>query len=185
MVAQDLFSASHKPEGAWWRSKGGRMSQEKPKEYQLVAFTIGDQEFGMDINQVREIIRLVQITHLPQAPEFIEGAINLRGKVFAVVDLAKKLGLKSRERGKTTRIIIVEVGETNVGMIVDSVSEVLRLSSDCMEDVPDLVDTDVPEHYIRGIVKLKDRLLVFLDLNTVITPEEFSRFDRSAKLVQA
>jgi purine-binding chemotaxis protein CheW len=157
------------------------MADEKPKEYQLVAFTIGDQEFGMDINQVREIIRLVQITHLPKAPVFIEGAVNLRGQVLAVIDLAKRLGLKPKERGSTTRIIVIEVGDNTVGMIVDSVSEVLRLSSDCMEDVPTLVDTEVPEHYIRGIVKLKDRLLVFLDLNRVITPEEFSHVERHVK----
>ncbi|MFA5100764.1 MAG: chemotaxis protein CheW [Candidatus Omnitrophota bacterium] len=159
------------------------MADEKPHEYQLVAFTIGDQEFGMDINQVREIIRLVQITHLPKAPVFIEGAVNLRGQVLAVVDLAKRIGLKAKERGSTTRIIVVDVGDNTVGMIVDSVSEVLRLSSNCMEEVPSLVNTEVPEHYIRGIVKLKDRLLVFLDLNMIITPDEFSHVERHVKAV--
>jgi purine-binding chemotaxis protein CheW len=154
---------------------------EKPKEYQLVAFTVGDQEFGMDINQVREIIRLVQITHLPKAPAFIEGAVNLRGQVLAVIDLAKRIGLKPKERGQATRIIIVDVGHNTVGMIVDSVSEVLRLASNCMEEVPSLVNSEVPEHYIRGIVKLKDRLLVFLDLNMIITPEEFSHVERHVK----
>jgi len=157
------------------------VAEDKPNEYQLVAFTVGDQEFGMDINQVREIIRLVQITHLPKAPDFIEGAVNLRGQVLAVIDLAKRIGLRSKERGQTTRIIVVEVGKKTVGMIVDSVSEVLRLSSSCMEEVPSLVNTEVPEHYIRGIVKLKDRLLVFLDLNMIITPDEFAQVERHIK----
>ncbi|MDD5775385.1 MAG: chemotaxis protein CheW, partial [Candidatus Omnitrophica bacterium] len=108
-------------------------------------------------------------------------AVNLRGQVLAVIDLAKRIGLRSKERGQTTRIIVVEVGKKTVGMIVDSVSEVLRLSSSCMEEVPSLVNTEVPEHYIRGIVKLKDRLLVFLDLNMIITSDEFAQVERHVK----
>lgn len=157
------------------------MAEQKPKEYQLVVFTIGEEEFGVDISQVREIVRLVQITYLPKAPSFIEGVVNLRGQVLAVIDLAKRLGLTSRERGENTRIIVVEVGENTVGMIVDSVSEVLRLSSDCVDEVPSLVDTEVPEHYIKGVGKLKDRLLVLLDLNKILTPEEFQHVERQVK----
>src|SRR5512138_18050 len=103
------------------------MADNKLEEYQLVVFTIGEEEFGVDISQVREIVRLVQITCLPKAPVFIEGVVNLRGQVLAVIDLSKRLGIGSKQRGENTRIIVVEVGETTVGMIVDSVSEVLRL----------------------------------------------------------
>jgi len=159
------------------------MAEQKTKEYQLVVFTIGEEEFGVDISQVREIVRLVQITYLPKAPVFIEGVVNLRGQVLAVIDLSKRIGLNSKERGETSRIIVVEVGENTVGMIVDSVSEVLRLSSDCVEDVPSLVDTEVPEHYIKGVGKLKDRLLVLLDLNKIMTPEEFQHVERHIKTV--
>jgi len=159
------------------------MAEQKPKEFQLVVFTIGEEEFGVDISQVREIVRLVQITYLPKAPVFIEGVVNLRGQVLAVIDLSKRLGLASKKRGENTRIIVVEVGENTVGMIVDSVSEVLRLSSDCVEDVPSLVDTEVPEHYIKGVGKLKDRLLVLLDLNKILTPEEFQHVERHIKTV--
>lgn len=159
------------------------MAEQKPKEYQLVVFTIGKEEFGVDISQVREIVRLVQITYLPKAPVFIEGVVNLRGQVLAVIDLAKRLGLDSQQRGENTRIIVVEVGENTVGMIVDSVSEVLRLSSDCVDEVPSLVDTEVPEHYIKGVGKLKDRLLVLLDLNRILTPEDFQHVERSVKAV--
>ena len=159
------------------------MAEQKPREYQLVVFTIGDEEFGVDISQVREIVRLVQITYLPKAPVFIEGVVNLRGQVLAVIDLAKRIGVASKERGELTRIVVVEVGENTVGMIVDSVSEVLRLSSEAVEDVPSLVDTEVPEHYIRGVGKLKDRLLVLLDLNKILTPEEFQHVERHIKSV--
>ncbi|MCX7927057.1 MAG: chemotaxis protein CheW [Candidatus Omnitrophica bacterium] len=154
---------------------------EKQKEFQLVVFTLGEEEFGVDISQVREIVRLVQITYLPKAPAFIEGVVNLRGQVLPVIDLAKRLGVSSKERSEATRIIVVEVGENTVGMIVDSVSEVLRLSSECVEDVPSLVETEVPEHYIRGVGKLKDRLLVLLDLNRILSPEEVQSVERHIK----
>lgn len=159
------------------------MAEQKPKEYQLVVFTIGDEEFGVDISQVREIVRLVQITYLPKAPTFIEGVVNLRGQVLAVIDLSKRLGVPSKERSENTRIIVVEVGENTVGMIVDSVSEVLRLASDFVEEVPSLVETEIPEHYIRGVGKLKDRLLVLLDLNKILTPEEVQHVEQHMKSV--
>jgi purine-binding chemotaxis protein CheW len=155
--------------------------KQKPKEYQLVVFTLGAEEFGVDISQVREIVRLVQITYLPKAPSFIEGVVNLRGQVLAVIDLSKRLGVSSKQRGDNTRIIVVEVGEITVGMLVDSVSEVLRLPSEFVEEVPSLVETEVPEHYIRGVGKLKDRLLVLLDLNKILTPEEFQHVERHVK----
>ena len=158
------------------------MSMEKQKEYQLVVFTLGKEEFGVDISQVREIVRLVQITYLPKAPDFIEGVVNLRGQVLAVIDLAKRIGIKSNERGEDTRIIVVEVGDNTVGMLVDSVSEVLRLPSEFVDDVPSLVDTEVPEHYIRGVGKLEDRLLVLLDLNKILTPEEFQHVEKQLKV---
>jgi|WetSurMetagenome_2_1015567.scaffolds.fasta_scaffold242551_2 purine-binding chemotaxis protein CheW len=154
------------------------MAEGKLKEYQLVVFTIGEEEFGVDISQVREIVRLLQITYLPKAPVFIEGVVNLRGQVVAVIDLAKRLGITAKERGERTRIVIVEFGDNTVGMIVDSVSEVLRLSSEYVEDVPSLVMTEIPEHYIWGVGKLKDRLLILLDLKSVLSPEEVQHVER-------
>lgn len=157
------------------------MAEKEKKEFQLVVFSIGNEEFGVDINQVREIVRLIQITYLPKAPVFIEGVVNLRGQVLAVVDLAKRLVIKSNSRTDSTRIIVVEVEHNAVGMIVDSVSEVLRLSSDEIDEIPMLVDTEVPEHYIRGVGKLKDRLLVLLDLNKILTLEEAQHVERQVK----
>lgn len=157
------------------------MAETKVKEYQLVVFAVGDEEFGVDISQVREIVRLAQITYLPKAPAFIEGVMNLRGQIIAVTDLAKRLGISAKPRGEATRTIIVEVGNNTVGMIVDSVSEVLRLSGEHVEEVPSLIDTEVPEHYIRGVGKLKDRLLVLLDLNNILTPEEVQHVERHMK----
>lgn len=157
------------------------MAEQKAKEYQLVVFSIGNEEFGVEIGQVREIVRFVQITYLPKAPVFIEGVVNLRGQVLAVIDLAKRLGIESHPRTESTRIIVVDVENNRVGMIVDSVSEVLRLPSEDIDEVPMLVDTDVPEHYIRGVGKLKDRLLVLLDLNKILTLEEVVHVERQLK----
>jgi purine-binding chemotaxis protein CheW len=157
------------------------MPEEKKKEYQLVVFKIGDEEFGVDISQVREIVRLIEVTYMPKAPAFIEGVVNLRGQIVAVIDLAKRLGIPSRPRGEATRIIVIEIGENTVGMIVDSVSEVLRISSGEIEEVPGLIETEVPEHYIRGVGKLKDRLLVLLDLSRVLSHEEVAKVERHVK----
>ncbi len=151
------------------------------KEYQLVVFALGDEEFGVDIAQVREIVRLIQITYLPKAPVFVEGVVNLKGQVVAVIDLAKRLGVPSKPRGDSTRIIILELADNVVGMIVDSVSEVLRLPEENIEEVPHIIDTEVPEHYISGVGKLKDRLLVLLDLNKVLTPEEIQHVEHHVK----
>jgi purine-binding chemotaxis protein CheW len=148
------------------------------RDSQLVVFKVGDEEFGVDINQVREIVRLVEITRLPKAPHFIEGVVNLRGQIVSVIDLAKRLDIPSGPRGENTRIIVIEIEHNTVGMIVDSVSEVLRLSARDIEDVPALIETEVPEHYIRGVGKLKERLLVLLDLDRVLTYEELKNIER-------
>lgn len=155
------------------------MAKDKPKEYQLVVFSIGNEEFGVDISQVREIVRLIAITYLPKAPKFIEGVVNLRGQVVAVIDLAKRLNISSKTRGDTTRIIIVEIEGMTVGMIVDSVSEVLRLSSENVEGIPSVIETEVEEHFISGVGKLKDRLLVLLDLKKILTPEEIHHVEKT------
>lgn len=157
------------------------MDEGKAREYQLVVFTIGNEEFGVEISQVREIVRLIQITYLPRAPVFVEGVVNLRGQILTVIDLAKRLGFSSHPRGEATRIIVVEVSGNTVGMIVDSVPEVLRLSSESIEDVPALVETEVPEHFISGVGKLKDRLLVLLDLDNILATEESQHAELRAK----
>ena len=161
------------------------MAEERKREYQLVVFKIGDEEFGVDISQVREIVRLIEITYMPKSPEFIEGVVNLRGQIVAILDLAKRLGLTGLPRTDTSRIIIIEIGDNTVGMIVDSVSEVLRLSYDDVEDVPGLIETGVPEHYIRGVGKLKDRLLVLLDLHNVLSHEEVKFVERHVKMASS
>ena len=138
---------------------------------QLVSFKIGEEEFGVDILKVQEINRVVQITQLPNAPDFIEGVMNLRGRVVPIVNLRKRFGLPAKEYDKNTRIIVVDLNGKTVGFIVDSVSEVLRLSKSVVEPPPDLV-SGIDSEYITGIAKLDDRLLILLDLEKILTAEE-------------
>ena len=140
-------------------------------ELQLVSFRIGSEEFGVDILRVQEINRMVEITRVPQAPHYVEGVINLRGKVIPIVDLRKRFNLELKEHDKNTRIVVVDIGGNILGMIVDSVSEVLRLPADTIEPPPDIV-TGINAEYIRGVAKLEDRLRMLLDLAKVIDLEE-------------
>ncbi len=155
--------------------------EKKDKQYagksderlQLVSFKIGSEEFGVDILKVQEINRMVEITKVPQAPHYVEGVINLRGKVIPIVNLRKRFNLELKEYDKNTRIVVVDIGGNIMGMVVDSVSEVLRLPSDTIEPAPEIA-TGVNSEYIKGVAKLEDRLLIFLDLSKVIDMNEMA-----------
>jgi len=138
---------------------------------QLVTFSIGDEEFGVEILKVQEIIRMLEITKVPKAPPFVEGVINLRGKVIPILDLRKRFGLQSRSHDKNTRIIVIEINSMIVGFIVDSISEVLRLPANTVEPPPPVV-AGLDSDYISGVGKLEDRLLIMLDLNRLLSNEE-------------
>lgn len=138
---------------------------------QLVTFSIGDEEFGVDILRVQEIIRMMDITKVPKAPDFVEGVINLRGNVIPIIDLRKRFGMEARERDKHTRTIVIEINNMIVGFIVDAVSEVLRIPSDTVEPPPPVV-AGLESEYISGVGKLEDRLLILLDLDRLLSSEE-------------
>jgi len=138
---------------------------------QLVTFTISNEEFGLDILKVQEIIRTMEITRVPRAPNFVEGIINLRGKVIPIIDLRRRFGLESKPHDSQTRIIVVEINMMVVGFVVDSVSEVLRIQSNTVEAPPAVV-SGVDSEYISGVGKLEDRLLILIDLNKLLSEEE-------------
>lgn len=134
---------------------------------QLVTFRIGEEEFGVDILAVQEIIRLMQITMVPRAPEFIEGVINLRGKVIPVVNMRARFNKEHHEPDSSTRIVVMELDQKIVGFLVDGVSEVLRIPENTVEDPPPVV-AGIGSEYIRGIGKLDNRLLILLDLDHLL-----------------
>ena len=146
---------------------------------QLVSFKIGDEEFGVDILSVQEINRMSQITKVPNTPDFIEGVINLRGRIIPVIDLRVKLGMTRKDHGKNTRIVVVELKGQTIGFIVDEVSEVLRIPKNITEAPPEMVG-GVNSDYITSIGKLEDRLLILLDLEKILSTSEFNILETAA-----
>ncbi|HWT04333.1 MAG TPA: chemotaxis protein CheW [Xanthomonadales bacterium] len=145
---------------------------------QVVSFKLGSEEYGVDIAQVQEINRMVAVTHVPRAPQFMEGVINLRGQLIPIIDLRTRFGMPRAEHTKNTRIVVTEIGAKRVGMVVDSVSEVLRLPVDQIEDAPEML-TGVDTEYIRGVGKIEDRLIILLDLGRIISGAEKRELEAS------
>jgi purine-binding chemotaxis protein CheW len=142
-------------------------AQTSELERQLVVFDVGDESFGVEIDSVQEIIRMQLITRVPGAPEFVEGIINLRGRIIPVIDLRRRIGLPRAAVSKSSRIVVVEIAGPTVGMIVDGVSEVLRLTEDSVEPPSSVVSSDDSD-YIKGIAKLDDRLITLLQLDRLL-----------------
>lgn len=149
-----------------------KKTEEQPQdELQLVAFFLQGEEFAVDIQKVREVLKLPPITPLPQSLDFIEGVINLRGEVIPVVDLRKRFRLAKVAKSDKARIIIVEIDEGMVGLIVDSVTEVLHLNSSAIEPPPRRIAGTRTE-FISGVGKLGERLIIILCLEKILSTEE-------------
>ena len=136
-------------------------------EEQLVVFKLGREEYGVSILNVQEIKRITEITRVPYTPEFIKGVMNLRGSVLPVFDLKKRLDLPDNAYSDDARIVIVKVDEVTLGVIVDAVSEVLTIGQENIEP-PQVVAGGVIANYLSGIGKINSRLLILLDINSII-----------------
>ena len=147
-------------------------------DLQLVTFTVGSEVFAVDILVVQEINRMMRITEVPQSPSWVEGVVNLRGQIIPVVDLRRRLGLPRAEYGPASRIVVVEANTRTIGFIVDRVNEVVRISHSCVDAAPGVV-APVVSQYIAGIAKLKDRLLILLDLDKLLSGDELRDSDRA------
>jgi purine-binding chemotaxis protein CheW len=154
-------------------TKGKNSESTAEEMLQLVSFTIGTEEFGVDILNVQEINRMVTVTAVPNSPSFVDGVINLRGKVIPIIDLRTRFGMPRKEHDKNTRIIVVELKSSVVGFVVDAVSEVLRIPRNVTEPPPAVV-AGIHADYITAVGKLEDRLLILLDLEKVFSVEEHS-----------
>ena len=138
---------------------------------QLVSFKIGEAEFGVDILRVQEINKMMDLTTVPNTPPFVEGVVNLRGRIIPVLNLRSRLGLEVKEYDSDTRIIVVELHDKTLGFIVDEVKEVLRIPKSITEQPPEVV-SGVDAEYITAIGKLEDRLLILLDLTKILSNQE-------------
>jgi purine-binding chemotaxis protein CheW len=141
------------------------------KELQVVGFRIGRETFGLPISIVREIVRVPEITSVPNAPDYIEGVINLRGRIIPIVDLRKRFGDTTFEPNKKNRIVVVELETRGIGLIVNSASEVLRIPPSDIEE-PHNVFKEGEVSYITGVGKLNGRLVILLDLSRILQPGE-------------
>ena len=154
--------------------KNNRVQRE---EKQFIIFTIGEEKFGVDVKQIKQIIPLSETTYIPNAPSFVRGVINLRGDIIPIVELKEKLSLKAeKSEGKDAKIIIVELDNNNIGMQVDSVTEMMRLYSDEIADPPKIVK-GINHNYLKGVGKLNDELLIILDLSSILSDDEIKELD--------
>ena len=144
------------------------------KDLQLVGFRIGKETFGVPIHLVHEIVRLPEITAVPDAPDYIEGVINLRGKIISIVDLRKRFGECRIEPSRKNRILVAEVEGKMVGLIVDAASEVIRLAESKIEPPPEVLESSEVK-YVTGVGKLGDRLVILIDLTKVLQKGELRR----------
>lgn len=151
---------------------------------QLVTFTLGNEEYAVDILKVQEINRIKEITRVPNSPSYVEGVINLRGKVIPVVNLRKKFGLAERENDEQSRIMIMDIQGITMGLVVDSVSEVLRVPSGIVEPTPPMA-SNISTEFIKGIAKLEDRLIILLDMDRLLgRAEEAVMIEASTKAIE-
>ncbi|MGB9793229.1 MAG: chemotaxis protein CheW [Thermacetogeniaceae bacterium] len=137
---------------------------------QLVVFELAGELYGVDIFDVREIIRDTPVTRIPKTPEFVEGVVNLRGKLIPVIDLRKRLGLGSGERTRETRVVIVDISGAEAGLIVDCVREVATVDESSIEPPPDV--TKVNAAFVEGLAKRDGELIIIIKLSSVLEAEE-------------
>lgn len=141
------------------------------QEEQVVVFEIAGESYGVDIACVQEIIRPPTITPVPRAPEWVEGVVNLRGRVIPVINLRNRFGLPRAERDRSSRIVVLEISGQTIGAAVDAVSEVLRVPQSTIE-APGATLTGPETAHLRGIAKLEGRLVILLDLDKIVDAKE-------------
>jgi purine-binding chemotaxis protein CheW len=144
---------------------------------QLVSFMLADEEYGVEVLKVREIIRMPTITKMPNVPQHVEGIINLRGKVIPIISMRKRFGLMENENNNHTRIIIMDVVGSLTGFIVDSVSEVIRIHDSEIQPPPSLVlSSGVGQEFITGVYNHAERLLIIMDIDRMFSDNERESF---------
>jgi purine-binding chemotaxis protein CheW len=149
-------------------------------EGKFLTFVLGNEEYGTEILKVREIMGIMGITPVPQTPDYMKGVINLRGRVIPIIDLRLKFAMPEVEYTKETCIIVAEVGATQVGVIVDSVSEVTDIKGEDIEEAPSF-GQGIDTNFIMGLGKTKKRIVILLDIERVLTTEELKMVEQIAK----
>ncbi|NQE53157.1 hypothetical protein C5S29_06150 [ANME-1 cluster archaeon GoMg3.2] len=147
----------------------------------FVIFRLGDEEFGVDVMNIKEIAKLSTITRVPRLPDFIEGVINLRGCLATVINLRKRFGFLPKEIDSDSRIIIAESEGKAFGMLVDAATAVLRIPVSDIETTPEMVTTEISKEHLKGVGKVDDRLILLLDLKQVLATEDIEEIKEENK----
>lgn len=150
------------------------LNEETINEVQLVTFSLGKESFGVNILSVQEIITVPEITRIPNSPSFIEGVINLRGKLVPVIDLRKKLNVGLERLEQQTRILVIKVNGKVSGFLVDAVEAVMNVPEDTVEVAPEIVTAGIDSQYITGVSKLDDRMIILLNFNKLLSKNEMA-----------
>ncbi len=142
-------------------------------EVQLVQFKLGEEFFAVKVEQVREIVKLGNITHVPKMPNFIDGVMNLRGQITTIIDLRRRFGISGDDlRTSQSRVIVAEIGDVQLGIIVDSVQDVIRVSQKSLSPPPKTMSSKVDARFLTGICKQPDNLIMLIDLINILSYEE-------------
>jgi purine-binding chemotaxis protein CheW len=153
------------------------------REGKYLTFTLANEEYGIGILKIKEIIGMMPVTTVPQTPKFVKGVINLRGKVIPVIDLRLRFGMESIDYTERTCIIVVEIdgtlGTVQIGIVVDSVSEVLNIKGEDIEDTPTF-GTKLDTNYILGMAKMEGGVKILLDIDRVLNNKEISVLEKAA-----
>jgi purine-binding chemotaxis protein CheW len=147
-------------------------ARKESRNSQWVTFSLDGETYGINVMQVQEVLRMPEVAPVPGAPEYVVGIINLRGNVVTVVDTRRRFGLAPREADEATRIVIIEVNRQVIGILVDSVAEVVEFDADAIETAP-TVGTEESSRYIQGVHTRDGRLIILVDLNRLLTDEEW------------
>jgi purine-binding chemotaxis protein CheW len=153
------------------QSREGRAAERNEQRLQMINFTLGGDEYAVEIQKVREVINFRELTPLPKAPSFVKGIINLRGEVIPVIDLREKLGLAHEAYSALTNVIIVEIGRKAVGVVVDDVRHVIRLAPGEVAPSPPFIG-GLSGKYVSGVAKIGERLVVVLDMERILSAGE-------------
>jgi len=150
-------------------------------EIQLVVFQLGEEEYGIDVSQVKEIIKMRRVTKVPRSPKFVEGVINLRGQLTTVMDLRKRFNIGAGDMDDNTRIVVAEVKNNPIGIIVDSVSAVLKVPEKDIDQTPSAIAAEIDAEFLKGVGKVGERLIILLDLARVLTQGEIEHIETITK----
>ncbi|KXG43407.1 chemotaxis protein CheW [Tepidibacillus infernus] len=151
--------------------------EQNSSEIKVIVFRLGSEEYGVDVQQVKSIERMEHITRVPNTPPFVKGVINLRGVVIPIIDLRRRFSIEQKDYNESTRIIIVNVEEMEVGLIVDAANDVIDIPVQAIEPPPKVVGA-VEAIYLRGVAKLSNRLLILLNLDKVLNVDEMKELEK-------